>query len=120
MLVKYNNSLIDNLFNGFFDDYITPYSNINENENNYSFELVLPGFSKEDININLENDLLTIEAIKENKNEDNFYLGNIKKIFKLPKNILPEKIDAKQKNGILKITIPKDIKKIKNKKIIIN
>lgn len=81
-----------------------------------AFELhsELPGFSKEDIKINVKNDLLTISA--ERKHEDkeekpNFvkkerYYGTYSRSFDLA-GIDADKIEASYTDGVLKLKLPK-------------
>ncbi|TAE75183.1 MAG: Hsp20/alpha crystallin family protein [Bacteroidetes bacterium] len=94
-----------------------PAVNVKENSNQFLIEVVAPGFKKEDFQIQLENNLLTISAeIKtegETKNEDEkytrkeFHLHNFKRSFNLPKSADTENINANYNNGILEISITK-------------
>ncbi len=92
-----------------------PMVNVFENEQSFRIELAAPGMSKEDIKINLENDVLTIsakkdvEAVNENENctkEEYSYL-EFSRSFTLPESADVEKIEAQSMNGILKIVINK-------------
>ncbi|MBN1820699.1 MAG: Hsp20/alpha crystallin family protein [Prolixibacteraceae bacterium] len=116
-----NKSLVDDLFDSFlFNDSHAGYSNHNvatnifETEKDFRIEMVLPGFSKEEVSLNYHNDVLSVKAEKEVKEEDkNNYLRrefgtkNIEKQFNIPDSIDTEKINAKFENGILVITLPK-------------
>jgi len=95
---------------------------IYEKNGNMNLEIDIPGFSKEDIKIDYENEYLTIEASKEEKhdNEEKNYIrkerfyGSIKRQFFVG-NIDETKIKAKFNDGVLKISFPKEeIKKEKN------
>lgn len=93
-----------------------------EKEGNLHIEMDVPGYNKEDIKIDFENDYLTIEASKETNNTDEsknyirkerFY-GSVKRQFYVG-NIDESKIKAKFEDGVLKICFPKEeVKKAKN------
>jgi HSP20 family protein len=92
-----------------------PSANFTENEKEYTIELAAPGLSKKDFTIEMENDLLTISAEKEeekNEKENGFTkkeysFNTFSRSFTLPENAKSEKIDAKYENGILTINVPK-------------
>jgi HSP20 family protein len=92
-----------------------PSVNIIENENDFVIEFAAPGVKKQEFNINLENQVLTISReVKEEKEEkkDNytrreFVFGSFSRSFTLPKNVKFEDVKADYNEGILQITIPK-------------
>lgn len=92
-----------------------PAVNILENEKDFELELAIPGKKKEDFNIEIDNNVLTIsmETKKEDEiSEDNysrkeFSYESFKRAFTLPKSVDEDKIDASYKDGILKFTLPK-------------
>lgn len=125
------NDLFDNALR-LFDDSIFNNSNIMksdiyEKDNNYVMEMDIPGFNKEDINIDFDDGYLTISATKEeNKEENNNYIkkeryyGEYKRSFYIG-NIDESNIKANYNNGTLNITFPKDeIKKDTKKQITID
>lgn len=75
----------------------------------------VPGLSKEDIQITLENNLLTLSGErrfeKDTKQEDWHRIersyGTFSRSFSLPANVAVEKVDATFKDGVLTIMIPK-------------
>jgi len=81
----------------------------------YDIEIDLPGVKKEDIEIKVEDDYLTVNAIrrlkKEVKEEDYYLLesdfGLISRSFVLPDDVDRDKISAKFENGRLYITLEK-------------
>ncbi len=114
--------LLDELFNDFFDakPMHQPTYDIVENDKEYVVNLSLPGFKKENINIDVDNDILKITAErKEDKdlkfNHKQTYYGNYYKQFKLTNEVNVDAIDASFVDGILNINIPKsaDAKTIK-------
>jgi len=88
----------------------------------------LPGMQKEDIDISLTEDTITIsgEKKKEEKVEKKDYYrlessyGSFKRLFSLPAEVQTEKASAKFKDGVLEIRIPKtEEAKKKEKKVMI-
>lgn len=86
----------------------------------------LPGMSEKDINLTLENNILTLSSTHQQEVEEqnkDYYLkeissGSFSRSIRLPQNIDEEKIDAEFQNGILTITIPKtEVKEETAKKI---
>jgi HSP20 family protein len=138
-LVKRNDNLFNTLTNSFFDDNLfndifslsptffprtanVGRVNIVENDDNYTFQVIVPGFKKDDINVTLENDVLTISSEMEDTKEDvtdnmihkEYYKTSFKRSFYVPDDVDKNKIDAKMENGILNITFDK-IKKEEKK-----
>lgn len=87
---------------------------INDNDTNIELEMVVAGFSKEDLLIELDNDMLTIKS-KEIKEGDEMRFGQIEfeKRFKISDRIIVEEIKASVENGILTMVFPKVEKAIK-------
>lgn len=110
-------------FNSFFDDFDSPRKldkmmscDIYEEEENYILEIDVPGFKKEDINLEVEEGYLKVVAEKNIETDDSdskkylhrerncmtrcerqFYIGDVS----------AEDIKAKFSNGSLKILVPK-------------
>lgn len=90
-------------------------TDIKETDKSYELEVELPGFSKEDISISLEEQYLTISAEKTEKQEDesdkhrylrkersvscsrSFYIGDVKE----------DSVKASYTNGVLEVSLPK-------------
>lgn len=114
-----------NILDNFFDDElfnwempertVIPNYDIIENDGEYLVDFGLAGFTKEDVSLTVENDILSIEGERK-VNEDTKYnrkgtfYGKFKKTFTLPEDIVADKIDASFENGILSIRIPKNEK----------
>lgn len=114
---------IDRVFENFFNDTIFPahYSNsgqmrvdIKENDKEYILEAEMPGVRKEDINIEIEDDRLTIRVKSDESTEEKQgnYLRKERRASSMARsfsieNLLAEKITAKHENGILTLTLPK-------------
>ncbi|HET8837673.1 MAG TPA: Hsp20/alpha crystallin family protein [Flavobacteriaceae bacterium] len=93
-----------------------PAVNIRDNEDDFCVELAAPGMKKEDFNIELDNDVLTIssEQKQESSSEEKgkftrreFSYSSFTRSFTLPDSADNDKIDAKYENGVLKVIIPK-------------
>ena len=121
-LINYmpNNSLFnlfDNIEKSFnHQDYRKAKAFINELEDSYCISLEMPGISKKDISITIDDDIINIES---QKKDDAVYSENYySRFFYIPDNVNVDKIKAKSLNGILTIDIPKlktikkDVKKI--------
>lgn len=108
-------------FNDDFDDFFitSPKRNdmrcdIYEKDNMYHIEMDIPGFNKEDINIELKNNYLTVKASKskEESDENKNYIrrersyGEYSRTFSLGE-VDENNVEAKFDNGTLLITVPK-------------
>lgn len=103
-----------------------PSVNTIEDDKGYIVEVDLPGIDKKDIKVNIdpENRTLTISGERKFKNEvkkEDYYkiessYGKLMRTFTLPENVDIDKIDAKNENGVLNITIPKVKKEAKEVK----
>ena len=94
-----------------------PSVNIKETENDFHVEVAAPGMNKEDFNIELDNNILTISSEKSNENVEKegekyskreFSYQSFQRSFTLPQGMVNEdKIKAEYKDGVLNLTIPK-------------
>jgi HSP20 family protein len=91
-----------------------PSFNFYEKEGNYILKAEIPGVKKEDININIEKNVVTIsgkkEAIKEEETA-NYYLkeatsGSFSRSIRIPGEIEEDKVQAGFKEGVLTVTMP--------------
>ncbi|WP_456457534.1 Hsp20/alpha crystallin family protein [Nitratifractor sp.] len=92
-----------------------PAVNTRETEDAYYIEVDLPGVKKEDITIDVKDNVLTISGerkIEEERKEDDFYrvesiYGTFERSFTLPEDVDVDKIEAEAKDGVLTVKIPK-------------
>ena len=93
-------------------------TDIQEHEDGYTLEMDLPGFKKEEIQIELNNGYMTISAAKgldedeKDKNSGKYirrerYTGSCQRSFYVGEDVTEEDIKAEFKHGILKLFIPK-------------
>jgi HSP20 family protein len=125
---KKNNDLLNETLNSVFGNQLfsnwenmnltksyTPKVNITEDRDNFNIKMELPGLTKEDIKLSVENNVLSVSGSKkeETKTEDKnvivneLFYGEFSRNFNLSKDIKIESIDAEFKDGILNITLPK-------------
>ena len=125
----------ENLFDDFFNDFDEDFfgkknplygkharnmmkTDVRETDTTYEVDIDLPGFKKEDINVNYENGYLTISTSKgldkdEKDKEGNYirrerYAGTLSRSFYVGDAVSEEDIHAKYENGILHVTFPKE------------
>lgn len=105
-----------------------PAMNVKEDKDNFYLEFAVPGFSKEDIEVSLENDILHIcgkkrtEEVVDTKDytRREFSFNEFDKKFQLPLTInQSKKVKAIYKDGILKLNLAKlEEAKVPPKKVI--
>lgn len=92
-------------------------TDVRETENRLEADIDLPGFQKEDIQVDLKNGYLTVSAVqKQEKNEQDEkgrylrqerYAGTVSRSYYVGEGVAPEDIQAKYENGILTLSLPK-------------
>jgi len=92
---------------------ISKRSNIVETEEDYLIEIAVPGLSKEDVEMNVKDSVLTISHEQDESDERFHFTSSFQKQYTLPNDVNQKGIKAKIDNGVLIATIPKDKKKIK-------
>ena len=116
------NRMFDNFFRGGIQDdgttfasAWTPAVDIAEQDNQYTVKVELPGVSKDDVRITMQDNILTIRGEKKAEKETNetgYYrtersYGSFQRSFTLPTHVKSDKIEALHKDGVLTITLPK-------------
>lgn len=111
----FDRGLTPSVFRGSGMDF-SPAVDIEENDTSYMVTADLPGMRKEDIKIDLSDNVLTIsgERTKETKGEGKMegkyterIWGKFQRSFSLPAHVAGEKVQASFKDGVLNITVPK-------------
>jgi HSP20 family protein len=106
-LINYNS--LDN------EDITLPAVNVSEDKDAYQLFVAAPGYEKENFNVQIDNGVLLISAVRNaTENDDNdgfmvreFNYRSFQRSFSLPEYVDDDQIKAKYENGILKITIPR-------------
>jgi HSP20 family protein len=95
---------------------ITPRVDIAEEEDRYHLKADLPGIDKKDIEVKIENGVLTIsgerksETRKDEKGRYSYYersYGKFSRSFGLPEHVDTSTIDAHYKDGVLEVNLKK-------------
>ena len=124
----------DNLMDDFFDDFDRSFfrpqrpvvrteranlmkTDIRETEKGFELDVELPGYKKEDLNLDLTNGYLTISASKDQDTEkkdrkgriirQERYAGSMQRSFYVGDQVKTEDVKAKFEDGVLKLCIPK-------------
>lgn len=127
-------SILDSLFNDVFENRMpsfnyskrmaTPKVDVTQSKDSYILEMDLPGRSENDVNLELDQNVLTISSVKETNEEKNLdkkddssdeskwiikerHTSSFSRRFTLPDDIDSENVKATFKNGVLNITIPR-------------
>ena len=86
-----------------------------EDDHNITIQAEIPGVSEKDLDVRLENNVLTISGERKLENEEkkeNFHrierhYGRFARSFTLPGAVDPDSVDAEFENGVLKVTLAK-------------
>jgi len=120
MLERYSKSGMSNLGKQMSTDLSfadwAPSVDIEEEDDKYLIKADLPGVDKKDIEVKLENGVLSIRGEKKTEKEtgkgtkhhrtERFH-GTFARSFTLPDAVKPDQVDAAYKDGVLSLTIPK-------------
>jgi HSP20 family protein len=111
--------LFDTFFNDAGEDLTTrtwtPPVDIQETDDAYRIHAELPGMTKDDIQITLENNVLRLSGerkFEKDTKRENYHriertYGAFSRSFALPTQVSPDKVEAKFENGVLSIAVPK-------------
>lgn len=123
----------ENLFDEMFDDMMRPMhsmekalygkharaimkTDVRETDNSYEVDIDLPGFRKDEVNVQLEDGYLTVSAAKgldkDEKKKGRYirqerYAGQCSRSFYVGESVQPKDVHAKFEDGILKLSLPK-------------
>lgn len=108
---------LGNVFTGAeMDRLLKPALNVAEGEHAFTITAELPGVTKEDVSITMENGVLTIagEKKREEEHKDKSWhriervYGSFQRVMTLPKGVDGDKAEASFKDGVLTIELPKN------------
>ena len=127
-------------FNALLDDMLVPFARMGssmrmpetdvlERQNEIRVLCELPGMREDEVEVSMENNVLTISGEKtgdraQNGDGDTYHLaerrwGRFSRSFVLPREVDPDRIEARFDNGVLTVVIPKN-EKARRRRIEIN
>ena len=125
---------INRLFDDFFERPVTrpewteatwcPCVDMSETKDNVIIKTEIPGISKDDVKVSVQDNVLTLSGEKKQEKEEkdaNYHRiernhGSFSRSFTLPASVKPDKVKATYKDGVLNITLPKS-EEVKPKEI---
>jgi len=125
---------MNRLFDDFFGRPVTrpawaeeaccPCVDVSETKDNLVINTEIPGMSKDDVNVSVKDNVLTLSGEKKQEKEEkdaDYHriersYGSFSRSFTLPTSVQPDKVKAAYKDGILRITLPKS-EEVKPKQI---
>ncbi|KPL02355.1 MAG: hypothetical protein AMJ73_08860 [candidate division Zixibacteria bacterium SM1_73] len=125
---------MNRLFDDFFGRPVTrpewteaawcPCVDVSETKDNVIINTEIPGMSKDDVTVSIQDNVLTLSGEKKQEKEEkdaNYHrversYGSFSRSFTLPTSVQPDKVKATYKDGILRITLPKS-EEVKPKQI---
>ena len=133
MPALFNDSLFDDFFTDITDNKRRPArplpgvmkTDIKENDKEYELTIELPGYKKENVNAELKDGYLIINATNEKNEEEKDekgyirkerYFGSCSRSFFVGKNLKEEDIKAKFDNGVLTLNVPKEAERLPEEK----
>lgn len=112
----WSNFIEDDVLPSLFSGNTTvPAVNIKEDEKKFVLDFAVPGIDKKDLNIEIQDELLTVSSERKSENEEShdgfkrkeFSYASFCRSFYIPENVNREKIQANYKDGILSVELPK-------------
>ena len=102
-------------FAGRVADWLSPATEASGNQEAYLIAMELPGVSEDDIELTIEDGVVTVRGEKKTETErqgDTWFFserqyGAFRRSFRLPEDADPAKVDAHMKDGVLNISVPR-------------
>jgi HSP20 family protein len=96
---------------------VMPLADVRETDDSVVVTMDLPGVNKEDVDISVADDELTVSANKASESEENRedyhkrerYFTRFERMVTLPVAVKPEEAKASLNNGVLEVTLPKEV-----------
>ena len=112
--------LSDRLFDSFFDDALAyPFTNtsrrsrgidanynVSKTDEGFQISVAAPGVKKDDINVNVDSDTLTISYSQEDSADTSFACSSFSRSWRLPEGTDVDQIAAAYDNGVLTLSVP--------------
>lgn len=92
-----------------------PTADLRETERAYSLSVELPGIRPQDVEVTVDRDMLVIRGAKSEEREEGEgawhvserRFGQFERMFQLPRDVDPERIEAGCRDGVLRVALPK-------------
>ena len=118
-LFSFGSQMFNNWFDNLSVDDFTnsPKVNVKETDKAYEIEIANPGFSKDETTIEVKDNVLYVSMTSESKAGENdgdkyhckqWSKTSFQENWNLPENVIEDQISAKNNNGVLTITLPKN------------
>ncbi len=99
-------------------DWMAPVSEASNSEDGYEIVMELPGVEEKDIDVQIQDGVLTIRGEKRSEKEEkgkSYYFsersfGMFKRSFRLPEDAYSDKVSANIKDGVLRVLVPRSKK----------
>jgi HSP20 family protein len=110
---------LDTLFGRLFGSWLSPFEReeleplrmwefgVTENDKEFVIRAEMPGFEPNEIDVQLDNDILTIRAAKEEKGDGTEQYRSFSRTMALPAGVDAEQVQASYRNGVLELHIPR-------------
>ena len=103
------------LMTGWTEGVWNPTVDVSEDKDNVIIKAEMPGLSKEDVKISIQDNVLTLKGEKKQEKEEkdkNYHriernYGSFCRSFQLPTSVKSDKVKASYKDGVLSVTLPK-------------
>ena len=104
---------------------LAPHMDVSETDKEIKVQAELPGVSENDVEVSLDDDVLTIRAEKKQERKEDRegvhiserMFGTFQRAIRLPFQADPEQVQAKFENGVLQVTVPKTAPQERSRKI---
>ena len=113
-------------FGSMLSNFFSPTADAINKEDCYEIQVELPGVSEKDVEVSIEDGVLTLRGEKRSEREEkdkNYYFserryGSFERSFRLPEDVKESDIKATYKDGVLRLMLPKaEAKKSASRKI---
>jgi HSP20 family protein len=104
---------------------LAPSVDVTENDKEVRIQAEMPGVSEKDVEVSLDDDVLTIRAEKKQERKEEREgvhfseraFGTFQRSLRLPFQVNPERVEARFENGVLSVTLPKSPQQERSRRI---
>ena len=99
-------SIFDDFFGG-ATGFSQPAADLYEDEHNFYARFELPGLKKDEVDLELENSVLTIRSVEDKKSNESEAYHSFRRSISVPDGVDLEHVSASLEDGVLTVTMPK-------------